>query len=210
MTIGELLIASAITVTLMGTVLGVIRPLQRLFDTQPEYGDIHQRIRAGVDALTKDLLAAGPPVMPYRAGVRRHDPSVGVFYRADTITLVPVPWDDPDGRSHTYYLKNDAGTETAQLMRYDGRESDLPLADHVVGLEFDYFGADGTQLAAAAFQDGPWVPDHEDRNRFDTDLLKIRRIRVTIRVQPGSAALRRLLPDREIRFDVAPRNLNRE
>jgi hypothetical protein len=209
-TIGELLIASAITVTLMGTVLGVMGPLQRLFDTQPEYADVHQRLRASVDALTKDLLAAGPPVMPYRAGVRRHDPAVGVFYRSDTITLVPVPWDDPDGRPHTYYLKNDAATGIAHLMRYDGHESDLPLADHVVGLEFDYFGADGIQLTAAAFQDGPWFPDDEDRDRFDTDLLKIRRVRVTLRVQPAPAALRRLLPDREIRFDVAPRNLNRE
>jgi hypothetical protein len=209
-TIGEVLIASAITVTLMGTVLGVIGPLQRLFDTQPEYADVHQRIRASVGALTKDLLAAGPPVMPYRAGVRRHDPAVGVFYRADTITLVPAPRDDPNERSHTYYLKNDATTGIAQLMRYDGHESDLPLADHVVGLEFDYFGADGAELAVAAFQDGPWFPDDEDRDRFDTDLLKIRRIRVTIRVQPAPAALRRLLPEREIRFDVAPRNLNRE
>jgi hypothetical protein len=209
-TIGELLIASAITVTLMGTVLGVMGPLQRLFDTQPEYADVHQRMRASVDALTKDLLAAGSPVMPYRAGVRRHDPAGGVFYRSDTITLVPVPGHDPDGRPHTYYLKNDAAAGSAQLMRYDGHESDLPLADHVAGLEFDYFGADGTQLAAAAFQDGPWFPDDEDRNRFDLDLLKIRRVRVTLRMQPASAALRRLLPDREIRFDVAPRNLNRE
>ena len=210
MTIGELLIASAITLTLMATVLEMTRPLQRLFDTQPEYADVHQRMRAAVGALTKDLLAAAQPVMPYRAGVRRHDPAVGVFYRSDTITLVPVPGDDPDGRPHTYYLKNDAATGIAQLMRYDGHESDLPLADHVVGLGFDYFGADGAQLAAAAFQDGPWFPDDEDRNRFDMDLLKIRRVRVTLRVQPASAALRRLLPDREIRFDVAPRNLNRE
>jgi hypothetical protein len=209
-TTGELLIASAITVTLMGAVLGVMGPLQRLFDTQPEYADVHQRMRAGVDALMKDLLAAGPPVMPYRAGVRRHDPAVGVFYRADTITLVPVPWDDPDGRSHTYYLKNDAATGIAQLMRYDGHESDLPIADHIVGLAFDYFGVDGMPLAPAALEDGPWFPDDRDRNRFDTDLLKIRRIRVTMRAQPAPAALRRLLPEREIRFDVAPRNLNRE
>ena len=210
MTIGELLIASAITVTLMGTILGVVGPLQRLFDTQPEYADVHQRMRASVDALTKDLLAAGPPVMPYRAGVRRHDPAVGVFYRADTITLVPVPWDELDGRPHTYYLKNDATSGTAQLMRYDGHESDVPLADHVVGLEFDYFGADGNLLAAAVFQDGPWFPDDEDRNRFDMDLLKIRRVRVTLRVRPAPVALRRLMAEREIRFDVAPRNLNRE
>jgi len=209
-TIVELLLASAITVTLMATVLGVMGPLQRLFDTQPEYVDVHQRMRASVDAITKDLLAAGPPIMPYRAGVRRHDPAVGVFYRSDTITLVSAPWDDQDGRSHTYYLKNDAATGTAQLMRYDGHESDLPLADRVVGLEFDYFGADGTQLVPETFQDGPWFPDDEDRDRFDTDLLEIRRVRVTLRVQPAPVALRRLLADREIRFDVAPRNLNRE
>ena len=34
MTIGEVLIASAITLTLMGTVLGITAPLQRIFDTQ--------------------------------------------------------------------------------------------------------------------------------------------------------------------------------
>jgi hypothetical protein len=178
-------------------------------------------VRAGVDALTRDLLAAAAPVMPYRAGVRRHDPGVGVFFRSDTITLVPVPGNDPDGRPHTYYLKNDAATGTEQLMRYDGYESDLPVADHVVGLEFIYFGADGAQLAAAAFQDGPWFPDDGDRNRFDMDLLKIRRVRVTLRVRLATFALRAPVPkapaglrrfpsQREIRFDVAPRNLNRE
>jgi hypothetical protein len=209
-TIGELLIASAITITLMATVLGMTRPLQHLFDTQPAYADVNQRLRAGVDALAKDLLAAAAPVMPYRAGARRHDPAAGVFYRSDAITLVPVPWDDPDGRPHTYYLKNDAATGIEHLMRYDGHESDLPVADHVVGLEFVYFGADGMQLSAAALQDGPWFPDALDSHRFDMDLLKIRRVRVTLRVQPAPVALRRLLPEREIRFDVAPRNLNRE
>ena len=210
MTLGELLIASAITVTLMGTVLGMTRPLQYLFDMQPEYADVHQRLRVAVDALTKDLLGAAPPVMPYRAGVRRHDPAAGVFYRADAITLVPVPGDGPDVRPHTYYVRNDPATGTAQLMRYDGYESDLPVADHVVGLEFDYFGADGAPLPAAVFQDGPWFPDDQDRNRFDMDLLRIRRVGVTLRVRPAPVRLRHLLSAREIRFDVAPRNLNRE
>jgi hypothetical protein len=204
----EVLVASAITVTLMGTVLGVVAPLQRLFDTQPAYADMHQRLRGTIDVLTKDLLGAASPVLPYRAGLRHHDPAAGVFYRPDTITLVPMPW-DPAGASHTYYLKNDAATGAAQLMRYDGNESDLPLADDIAGLEFRYFGADGAPLAPETFQDGPWFPDASDRHRFDIDLLNIRRVRVTLRVQPVPH-LRRVLPDRAITFDVSPRNLNRE
>jgi hypothetical protein len=95
-------------------------------------------------------------------------------------------------------------------MRYDGTESDLPLADHVTRLEFAYFAADATPLTPEQFSDGPWFPGDEDRNRFDLDVLRIRRVRVTLRVHASPGALRRLLPDREITFDVSPRNLNRE
>ena len=209
MTIGELLIASAITLTLMGTVLGLTAPLQRMFETQPEYADMHQRLRAAIDALAKDLLAAAPPVMPYRAGLRKDDPSAGVFYRPDAITLVPMPW-DLGGGAHTYYLKSDPLTGTGQLMRYDGGETDLPLTDHVAGLAFAYFDAGGAALAPETLQDGPWFPNGSDINRFDTDLLKIRRVRVMLRVQAAAPALRRMLPDRTITFDVAPRNANRD
>ena len=38
--------------------------------------------------------------------------------------------------THTYYLDPD----TDRLMHYDGWESDVPLVDDVVGLEFRYFG----------------------------------------------------------------------
>lgn len=80
-------------------------------------------------------------------------------------------------------------------------------------------------LAAAILTDGPWCPDASASNRFDADLLRIRRIRVTLRLQSGVASLRgpagalfsrggtsrvaeRFVPDQEIRFDVTPRNLN--
>lgn len=82
-------------------------------------------------------------------------------------------------------------------------------------------------LGAALLTDGPWCPDAVNPNRFDADLLRIRRIAVTLRVESASAALRgpagvlfaragtstngqRLVPDREVRFDLAPRNLNLE
>ena len=37
---------------------------------------------------------------------------------------------------HTYYLNSN----THQLMHYDGLTTDLPVADHVVGLTFQYYG----------------------------------------------------------------------
>jgi hypothetical protein len=62
-------------------------------------------------------------------------------------------------------------------------------------------------------------------NRYDADLLRIRKVRVTLRIQTGIAALRGpagtlftrggtsrtaegFLPDLETRFEVTPRNLN--
>lgn len=82
-------------------------------------------------------------------------------------------------------------------------------------------------LTAAMLTDGPWCPDGVNPNRFDADLLRVRRIAVTLRVESAAAALRgpagplfaragtstsssRLVPDREIHFDVSPRNLNLE
>ena len=226
-TISELLVAAAITMGLMATVFGVMNPVQGMFDAQPELSDMQQRLRIGVDALAKDLLMARVPVLPYRAGQRNSDPDSGIFYRHDTITLVSVPWEDAAVTSHTYYLKSEPATGTFQLMHYDGAETDLPVVDHVVKLEFEYFGADHAGLAPPTFEDGPWYPDDTDPHRFDADVLNIRRVRVTLRVQAARAALRgpagilfvhggtaasreRYLADREIRFDVSPRNLNLE
>jgi len=86
-------------------------------------------------------------------------------------------------------------------------------------------------LAAESLTDGPWCPDAASANRYDADLLRIRKIRVTLRLQTGNAALRgagslaagpdamfvtpgaaksvsKSVPDRAIQFDVSPRNLN--
>jgi prepilin-type N-terminal cleavage/methylation domain-containing protein len=55
--------------------------------------------------------------------------------------------------------------------------------------------------------DGPWCPDPSEPGRFDADLLRIRRVRVTLRVR-ASRTFIHPLPDREIGFDVTPRNLS--
>jgi len=85
--------------------------------------------------------------------------------------------------------------------------------------------ADGGSLARlplAAFADGPWCG--EGANRFDADLLRVRKVRVSLRLQATSQTLRgasedfslvgtsrsarRAVSDFTLRFDVSPRNLN--
>jgi hypothetical protein len=73
--------------------------------------------------------------------------------------------------------------------------------------------------------DGPWCPDPNNVNQWDADLLRIRKITVTFRVQAALEALRgpagtlftkagtsrganSYAPDQEVKFDVAPRNMN--
>jgi hypothetical protein len=80
-------------------------------------------------------------------------------------------------------------------------------------------------LVGALLADGPWCPDADHPDRFDADLLRIRKVGVRVRVQTGADVLRgpagvlfthagtaagahRHLPDREVRFEVTPRNLN--
>jgi hypothetical protein len=79
------------------------------------------------------------------------------------------------------------------------------------------------RLTPAQLTDGPWCPDAFHPARFDADLLRIRRVAVTLRIQsalatvrgPVSFAFRRagtaqgalqLAPDLEARLQVTPRN----
>ena len=80
-------------------------------------------------------------------------------------------------------------------------------------------------LTREQLTDGPWCPDALSGNRWDADLLRIRSVVVTVRVESALAALRgpagtlfvngglsrdpaRWMPDVERRFTVTPRNVN--
>jgi hypothetical protein len=41
---------------------------------------------------------------------------------------------------YTYWLKTDTVAGNYQLMRYDGNQTDIPIADNVVGMSFEYYG----------------------------------------------------------------------
>ena len=116
-------------------------------------------------------------------------------------------------------------------MRTDLTGPDAPVADHVVGLAFEYYGDGGdgspgvlVRIDATTLTDGPWRPDAAAGNRWDADLSRVRAVAVTLRVEAASAAQRgpagllfarggtatdakRWAPDREIRFMVSPRNM---
>jgi hypothetical protein len=89
----------------------------------------------------------------------------------------------------------------------------------------DGVGTTLVKLTEAQLRDGPWCPDAVNAHRYDADLLRIRRVSVTMRLEAALPALRgpagplftrggtaraaiRWVPDQEIRFDVAPKNLN--
>lgn len=177
--------------------------------------------------------------------LRVNTPASGHVYAAGS-TLVPV-------NVRTYYLRPATGARPPQLARYEGGAGpDVPVVDHVVGFEVEYFGdpapprmqrplsdlvgpwtsygprppvADrsvtpylsggnclyagtGTPLAVsllpalgpsgsalvplppAALADGPWCPDAATPARYDADLLRVRSIGVTLRVESALAALR--------------------
>lgn len=80
------------------------------------------------------------------------------------------------------------------------------------------------KLTAAELTDGPWCPDAANPHRYDADLLRVRKIGVTIRLETALSALRgpagvlfarggtsrfagRWVADLETRFDISPRNL---
>ena len=104
----ELLISSAIMITITGAIFSLVNPSQGTSQTAPEISDLQQRSRVGSDVLFSELLMAGAgtyqgpvrgalvsffaPVLPRRVGRTNPDPTVGNgSYRTDTITLAYIP-----------------------------------------------------------------------------------------------------------------------
>ncbi len=102
----EVLVALTISVLVTSAVFVMLAPADGAFQTQPERADVEQRLRAAVDAVTRELVAAGSlpaiatgarapapaaAVFPHRIGRRTPDPA-GSFdasrvslWSADTI-----------------------------------------------------------------------------------------------------------------------------
>jgi hypothetical protein len=106
------------------------------------------------------------------------------------------------------------------IFTYDGVSEPAPRLPSLGAV-----GSGLVKLTSAQLIDGPWCPSDDSLNRWDADLLRVRKIGVTLRMQAANAALRgpastlftrggtsrggeKWVPDQEIRFQVSPRNLN--
>jgi hypothetical protein len=141
---------------------------------------------------------------------------------------------DPVGPWTTYGPAPPALSQQIPTGGYPAGENCTFMVDPVSGLQVPRLavlaaGEEASvlvQLTGAQLTDGPWCPDGLSANRWDADLLRIRRIGVTIRVESANAALRgpasvlfanggtsksasKWLPDRQVTFQVSPRNMNR-
>jgi hypothetical protein len=106
-----MLVAMAVTTTVVGGVVGTLASAQAQFVLQSASADVRQRLRVGVDAISRDLLTA-TAALPFPGGI--------------LIVSGPV--------QHTYYVR--AGT----LRHDDGRGTDLPVLDDVAEVAFERVG----------------------------------------------------------------------
>jgi len=128
----EVLIAAALTLSVMGGVLAALASAQAAFVSQSDAADVRQRMRVGVDAITRDLLVAAD-AFPFPGG----------------ILIVS------GSRQDTYYAR--AGT----LRHDDGEGTDLPVVDGVRDVVFERVGERRVQVRLR-MQGPSWpAPDTE-------------------------------------------------
>jgi hypothetical protein len=109
-----------------------------------------------------------------------------------------------------------AGENCTFLVQDGVQQSRLPILDDGSGL---------VVLTRSLLVDGPWCPDSAAPNRVDADLLRVREVRLRVRLEAASPAVRgrdgrlfahpgtavdplRWVPDRQVTIDVVPRALH--
>ena len=107
-TLTELLISTAIMLTVTGAIFGMMSPAQGTAQSQPEVSDMQQRMRVGTETIFKELVMAGAgpyqgattgslvnffaPILPRRTGLTNSDPTSGAAsVKTDAITLSYIP-----------------------------------------------------------------------------------------------------------------------
>lgn len=108
-TLTELLISTAIMLTVTGAIFGLMAPSQGTAQTQPEVADMQQRMRVSTETLFKELVMAGAgpyqgattgslvnffaPILPRKTGFNyQNEPTRGLLsVLPDAITLSYIP-----------------------------------------------------------------------------------------------------------------------
>ena len=210
----ELLVSLAIIVAVTASMFSFASSARTVFELGLERVDVQQRARVSMNALFRDLVMAGagfqvPAIAPYRRGDDNPDPPGSAFVDRISVRYAPPDTAAAGAVTITYALRTDAAG-VPQLTRYDGRNTDLPVADQISSIRFEYFDAAAQSIAVARFTDGPWGPNAVAPDRYDVDLQSIRRVRALVRVRPARTFVGFPIGDFDVRIDVSPRNLNLE
>ena len=111
MSLVEVLVATTLTSSVMAGVLAALGPAHATFVALADAGDVRQRLRVGVEAVTRDLLAA-TEALPFPGGI--------LIVSGEA--------------QHTYYAKSGV------LRVDDGEGNDLPVVDGVADAGFEAAG----------------------------------------------------------------------
>ena len=104
-TLVELLVSTAIMITVTGAIFSLMNPAQGNAQTQPEVADMQQRMRMANETIFKELVIAGAgpyqgpvrgalvnffaPILPRRIG--RVNPDPATVFKDNTVTLSYIP-----------------------------------------------------------------------------------------------------------------------
>ncbi len=173
----ETIVAVGLSLIVTTAALSMLNPNQLLFQVQAEALDVQQRVRAAADAMMRDLTMA-TSVSPRRVG-----DSAGVV-RTDAVTISHA------SEIHAYYFDEAA----SQLRHHDGLSTDAPVADHIVGLAFEYAGAPVREVRVSIRAEAARPEFRGAGSAF---------------VKPGTSRVsQRYIPDAAVTFRVLPRNMN--
>ena len=104
----ELIVSTAIMITVTGAIFALMNPAQGNAQAQPEVADMQQRMRVGNETLFREVMMAGAgpyqgpvtgslvnffaPILPRRVGDISPDPTTGAgSFKTDVITLAYIP-----------------------------------------------------------------------------------------------------------------------
>jgi hypothetical protein len=138
----EMLVSTAIMMVIVGGVFQLVNPAHGTSRVQPEFADVQQRARIGVDTLFKDLVMAGAgpyqgattgslakffaPIVPYRLGQQTPDPPLS--FRDDALTVIYVP-----NTSSQTTIRDDMPNQSAEIKV--NAQANCPNDDELCGFE---------------------------------------------------------------------------
>lgn len=210
-----------------GATFAVEGPRMEACEVDVASGAVLAHVDLASFALARDAANGGQRLMRYdgqRSELPLIDAVVSLTFEYDGDPNPPVVVAGLDGSLHTTY-----GPRPPPVGLDDPRD-DWPAGEnctfadaggvHTPRLPRLAAAAPLVTLPAALLTDGPWCPDADASDRFDADLLRIRRVRVRLRARATMMALTGIAMarnpgaiwpwsagDQELRIQITPRNL---